>query len=234
MIPDRSQREQALHPRLSFIVEAPAGSGKTSLLVQRYLRLLSLVERPEAVVAMTFTRKAAAEMRERVVEALQDVNSGQLLEDHERTNAELARAVLDRDRERGWNLETDSSRLQIQTIDSLCAMLTRQMPVVSRFGGTPEVIEHAEELYRLAARHTIRELAESSAEEQRSLFRRVSRHFDNDLARLEKQVATMLARRDQWRAFRNSSHPRNVQDFCDLLCFGEEALRNVFRRAGQV
>ncbi|MBV9082523.1 MAG: UvrD-helicase domain-containing protein [Acidobacteriaceae bacterium] len=108
------------------------------------------------------------------------------------------------------------------------------MPVVSRFGGTPEVIEHAEELYRLAARHTIRELAESSAEGQRSLFRRVSRHFDNDLARLENQVATMLARRDQWRAFRNSSHPRNVQDFCDLLCFGEEALRNVFRRAGQV
>ncbi|HEX4771118.1 MAG TPA: UvrD-helicase domain-containing protein [Bryobacteraceae bacterium] len=199
--PDQKEREQALDPTTSFIVEAPAGSGKTTLLVNRFLNLLKHVERPEAVVAVTFTRKAAAEMRERVLK-------------------QLPSAI-------------DPARLQIQTIDSLCAMLTRQMPVASQLGGAPRVIEHADELYRRAARRTLQALSEGDPEAQ-ALFQRVSLHFDNALDQVERQITKMLEKREQWRGFQHESQPPDVQVFCDLLGHAERELVKVFREAGEV
>ena len=76
----------------SFIVQAPAGSGKTELLIQRYLVLLARVAQPEAVVAITFTVKAAGEMRARVLDALRRAAGGtEPSAAHERVTFELAR-----------------------------------------------------------------------------------------------------------------------------------------------
>jgi ATP-dependent exoDNAse (exonuclease V) beta subunit len=196
-MPDSAARRRALDPARSYIVQAPAGSGKTGLLIQRYLRLLAAVDHPEEIIAITFTRKAAGEMRERVLEALAQARAGKSPEDeHERTTLELAAAARARDTERGWGVTENPARLRIQTIDSLCAALTRQMPMLSRFGAQPESVEDAQPLYEEAARATL-ELVEGDEAVAQDVERLLT-HLDNDVGRIEGLLAEMLRRRDHW------------------------------------
>ena len=196
-IPDAREREQALDPERSFIVQAPAGSGKTELLIQRYLALLARVAEPEEIISITFTRKAAAEMRQRIVTALdRGKNPEAPHEPHALKTWTLARAVLLQNDRRGWRISENPSRLKIQTIDSLCAGLTRQMPCLSRFGVQPQIAERPEALYRQAARNTMADLESGAA--WSPAIEALVRHLDNHLAKIEALVAGMLAKRDQW------------------------------------
>ncbi|MDZ7771088.1 MAG: UvrD-helicase domain-containing protein [Woeseiaceae bacterium] len=136
---DRQARVDALDVTRSFIVQAPAGSGKTELLIQRYLCLLASVADPEEVVAITFTRKAAMEMQLRVVEALARAADGVDGEaEHEQRTMAAARAVLARNAERGWQLPESPRRMRIQTLDAFCASVARLLPVSSGLGGVDE------------------------------------------------------------------------------------------------
>ena len=198
---DAAARARALDAQSSFIVQAPAGSGKTELLTDRLLALLASVEEPEEIVAITFTRKAAAEMHGRVLakltwarEALARGESPDL--PHQRTTLELARAALARDAERGWALLEHPARLRVLTIDALCASLARQMPYLSQLGGGFATAENAEELYAEAARATLADL--DGDEAHSAALADLLRHLDNDQARAEGLIAGMLARRDQW------------------------------------
>ncbi len=153
-------------------MQAPAGSGKTELLIQRYMKLLETVDEPDAVVAITFTRKAAAEMRARVVEALRNAERGVQPEaEHQRVTFEIARSVVEHERRLGWKLLDNPARMRIETIDALCASITRRMPWLSRFGAMPEIIrEGRRPVSRGRAQHFTPRRARASNRFRRSCF----------------------------------------------------------------
>ena len=199
---DADVRHRALNPERSFIVQSPAGSGKTELLVRRFLRLLARVDEPEEIVALTFTRKAAAEMRARVIGALDDAvaGSGDGVAAESLFDAELrdlAQAARRRDTERGWHLSLYPARLRIATLDAWCASLVQRMPWSSGFGSPPQVRTDAEPMYREAARATLR-LLESDTKVWSQAVEALLERFDNDLPRLETLLVEMLGHRDQW------------------------------------
>jgi ATP-dependent exoDNAse (exonuclease V) beta subunit len=197
---DERDRIDALDVTRSFIVQAPAGSGKTELLIQRYLRLLAIVEHPEEVLAITFTRKAAAEMQLRVLAALRRSMRGEMPEQpHEKITAEAASQVLQRDHECDWKLISNPRRLRIQTLDSLNATLARAQPLTSANGvaGANVVADSAmKQLYRDAAALTLDQLAEPG--ELQAATRNVLAHVDNNAGLYIEYLARMLATRDQW------------------------------------
>jgi len=201
---DWQQREKALDLQHSCIVQAPAGSGKTELLTQRLMALLARVENPEEVVAITFTRKAAAEMSHRLVSRLQaaarqkmGLHENEDLQPHEKVSRELALAVLDNDTAQGWDLLEQPSRLRIRTIDSLCSELARQLPVLSGLGGGQQIAAAANALYRRAADRTMAAIEENNDPLKNDITRVLDR-YDNQYDRLVDLLTGMLASREQW------------------------------------
>lgn len=191
---DDRARERAIDPRLSILLRAPAGSGKTTVLTQRLLCLLANVDSPEEILAITFTRKAAAEMRERVLKAL--AGEGDTTTPHGKRLRALAQAVRQRDAERGWGLAVNPGRLRIQTIDSFNFWLASQLPVAAKAGGALTLVERPDELYQRAARRVLMsgEHEESLASDVELLFERV----DNSWSNVERLLAEMLAKRGHW------------------------------------
>ena len=188
---DAAERERALDTGRSFLVQAPAGAGKTELLVRRYLCLLAQANEPEEILAVTFTRKAAAEMQRRIVGALAMDSVPEL--------RSLVAAVRARDEARGWQLSGHPARLRISTIDALNAALARSAPVSAGASVLRAITAQPGRLYRLAARATLRLLAETQG--PAVAVANLLRHLDNDPDRAEELLALLLARRDQWLPF---------------------------------
>jgi ATP-dependent helicase/nuclease subunit A len=224
---DQSARDRALSPRGSFHLEAPAGSGKTSVLLARFLTLLANVTAPEELLALTFTRKAAGELRTRVMELLWATPVGAVLEPPcqpwEQRLHDLAQRVLAHFGRQAGNLQEllTAERLPVMTFHSLCAQLLRLAP---QEAGIPLD-------FRLLEEDESRRLQEEALEELRrnlaarpdhdpgrgALVRRLVR-LNNDWGRLAGELRALLARRDSLGDFLElARHSREPEAYRQLL-----------------
>ncbi len=180
--PDQEQRDRALSVDESFIVQAPAGSGKTTLLVQRFLNLLTTVSRPEEVLAITFTRAAAAEMKLRVLEEMEK-------------NSPLTQAIMRHDEANNWQLRRNPHLLRIQTIDSFATELATQIPGIQSAEGM-RIEENPQPLYQQAASDVLAKLFTDDA--SAIFISEFLSALDNNASSAERLLTIMLGKRDQW------------------------------------
>ncbi|MBI3264020.1 MAG: UvrD-helicase domain-containing protein [Acidobacteria bacterium] len=175
-LPDADARLTAIDPTRNVVLEASAGTGKTRVLVDRYLKLLQAGVDPSNILAITFTRKSAAEMRQRILDRL-------------RQDASASKAGLVRWRE----LRDRLGEIAISTIDAFCLSLLREFPLEAGVDPAFELADDTE-----APR-----LAEESLDHTLRVARRLARR-DRDVsllfaqlgeARLRVGLGSLLARR---------------------------------------
>src|ERR1700691_1893693 len=193
--PDSAARRRAIEAAGSVLVQAPAGSGKTTLLAQRYLKLLASVDAPERILALTFTRRAAQEMRERVVRAFSAAALADCPQNFNRQTWALAVAAKRHLDALQIDIERHPSRLRIETIDAFNAWLAGQLPVTAEAGARLNLIENARPLYEEAAR---RALAHVEPDSFAAAVDRVLVLGDQRWRPLVDLIADMLPSRDRW------------------------------------
>ena len=111
-LPDQGARSYAVDPTQNVVLEASAGTGKTRVLVERYVNLLRAGVEPDHILAITFTRKAAAEMRQRIVDRLKE-----------------ASRLSEFDAARWRDLKERLGDIAVSTIDAFCLQLLREFPL---------------------------------------------------------------------------------------------------------
>jgi ATP-dependent exoDNAse (exonuclease V) beta subunit len=205
---DQADRDRALDPRASFHLTAPAGSGKTAVLLARFLKLLAQVSDPREVLVLTFTRKAAGEFRERAMRYFWGrTPAGPDLPSHEKLLLDLAGQVL-------INLERKNlatsylmvpERLPVTTFHAFCVQLLRAAP---HEAGVPldfKLLEDETEAAwsrQEALEELRRRLHQRPAADpvRQALVQRLVR-LNNNWPRLARELSDLLARRDTLKDF---------------------------------
>jgi ATP-dependent helicase/nuclease subunit A len=223
---DREARDRALNPQESFHLEAPAGSGKTAVLLARFLTLLAGVgDSPREILTLTFTRKAAGEFRERAMKYFwNQVEPGADLAPHERLLHDLAHQAfrhLDR-KNLAQPYLTVPERLPVTTFHGFCAQLLKAAPheagVPLEFqileGEREAAWQKQEAVEELRRRLSLRPAADPV---RQALVTRLVR-LNNNWPRLAQELRDLLAKRDTLQDFlilaRRSTEE---QDFARLM-----------------
>ena len=169
---DQSIRDHILNQLSSMIIRAPAGSGKTHLLVARFIKCLEQCQTPDRVFAITFTKKAAEEMKHRVLSALKD-------------NTTLPHRLRD-------EILSQPHLLNIFTIDGLCHQIAFSQPDISELSPDARLLSHPWPLYETAAKRVL--LRHQHSEALSTLITLNHGYVD----RMLRLLTELLATRSQW------------------------------------
>lgn len=146
--------EAALDPQRNIVVEACAGSGKTWLLVSRIIRSLLAGTPPAEILAITFTRKAAGEIQERLREWLRSLlfdPDDRVIEFlmHRGVSPAEARTLLPKARGLFETVLNAQPEISILTFDSWFERITRHAPLTAGMRD-PNFVEHTSVLFEEA------------------------------------------------------------------------------------
>ena len=152
------------------------------MLVSRYLNLLARANQPEEILAITFTKKAAAEMRHRILQALA-------------SGSPETQLVRQQNAARGWQLLQNSHRLRVLTIDAFALDLVQRAPGLQT-ADRLQILTHPDEYYQLAANNLLLDLIDDSP--TAPLIAEFLKQLDNNGDEAVRLVSNMLSRREQW------------------------------------
>jgi ATP-dependent helicase/nuclease subunit A len=195
---------RALDPDGSCVVEACAGSGKTWLLVGRMLRLLLAGVGPGQILAITFTRRAAQEMRERLDEDLVALARGTdaqivdmlclrgLAEGHARAALPAARGLYER-------VLTATPAIAIETFHGWFWRLVQSAPLQAGVGYAPRLLEQTAATLDAAWRDFCADLLRPAAATRLRAYEQLTEAIGDDAT--EKLLRNFVRQRAQWWCF---------------------------------
>jgi ATP-dependent helicase/nuclease subunit A len=190
-ISDKNSRDEALDINKSFLVQAPAGSGKTYLLITRYLKaLLTIENNPDEVIAITFTNKAAEEMRERIIKLLDKAKLQPNLDTSD-IQLSLAQQVYKLDCEKKFGIIDNPNLLYIITIDSLCQKI---ISMQNNFSNNNITMDPSS-IYEKAIVEMLSDYENKPWQKSTNM---ILSHLNNSYPRLQELLVELLSSRDIW------------------------------------
>ncbi|MFO7592745.1 MAG: UvrD-helicase domain-containing protein [Pseudomonadota bacterium] len=197
-----------ISPQLNATVMASAGTGKTYLLINRLVRLLLSGAKPDAILAITFTRKAAAEMQSRLSERLLSLASV--------SDAELTRCLEDMDvspdkttlanaRQLFETLLQNRYQVRTTTFHAFCQEILRRFPFEADVPPGFELLESGGE--QLQGAHDAL-LTEAGNRPEGDLASALQHLLDycGSLHNLQRALDSFIAHRGDWWAYTETAH----------------------------